>query len=46
MQALVILDCFTVESSDLGVSPYLSTYVRTAWSALRQARPEADVRYL
>ncbi|MGW2088951.1 radical SAM protein [Streptomyces sp. NPDC001880] len=46
MQPVVILDCFTVEPSGLGVPPYLSTYVRNAWSALRQARPEADVRYV
>lgn len=46
MQPVVILDCFTVEPSGLGVPPYLSPYVRTAWSALRRARPEADVRYL
>ncbi|MFE9424299.1 radical SAM protein [Kitasatospora sp. NPDC006697] len=42
----VILDCFTVEPSGLGVPPYLSTYVRNAWSALQQARPGEDVRYL
>ena len=46
MQPVVILDCFTVEPSGLGVPPYLSTYVRAAWSALRRARPEAEVRYL
>ncbi|QKW53559.1 radical SAM protein [Streptomyces buecherae] len=46
MQPVVVLDCFTVEPSGLGVPPYLSTYVRNAWSALRRARPEADVRYL
>ncbi|MEU3597147.1 radical SAM protein [Streptomyces sp. NPDC006798] len=42
----VILDCFTVEPSGLGVPPYVSTYVRTVWSALRAAWPEADVRYV
>ncbi|MFE4610854.1 radical SAM protein [Streptomyces niveus] len=46
MQPVVILDCFTVEPSGLGVPPYLSTYVRNAWSALRRTRPEADVRYV
>ncbi|MFD7896948.1 radical SAM protein [Streptomyces sp. NPDC059743] len=46
MRPVVILDCFTVEPSGLGVPPYLSTYVRNAWSALRRARPEADVRYV
>ncbi|MDF9814053.1 radical SAM protein [Streptomyces sp. SPB162] len=46
MQPVVVLDCFTVEPSGLGVPPYLSTYVRNAWSALRRARPEADVRYV
>ncbi len=46
MQPVVILDCFTVEPSGLGVPPYLSTYVRNAWSALRWARPEAEVRYV
>ncbi|MEU5417843.1 radical SAM protein [Streptomyces sp. NPDC020667] len=43
---LVILDCYTVEPSGLGVPPYLSTYVRNAWSALTAARPDKDVRYL
>ncbi len=42
----MILDCFTVEPSGLGVPPYLSSYVREAYSALRRAFPEADVRYL
>lgn len=46
MSPVVILDCFTVEPSGLGVPPYLSTYVRSAWSALRHARPDAEVRYL
>ncbi|MFF2331430.1 MULTISPECIES: radical SAM protein [unclassified Streptomyces] len=46
LQPVVILDCFTVEPSGLGVPPYLSAYVRNAWSALRRARPEADVRYV
>lgn len=46
MRPVVILDCFTVEPSGLGVPPYLSTYVRNAWSALRRAQPEADVRYV
>lgn len=43
---VVILDCFTVEPSGLGVPPYLSTYVREAYSALRRAFPDADVHYL
>lgn len=42
----VILDCYTVEPSGLGVPPYLSTYVRQAWSALTKVHPGADVRYL
>ncbi|MFF4189097.1 radical SAM protein [Streptomyces sp. NPDC001691] len=42
----VVLDCYTVEPSGLGVPPYLSTYVRAAWSALHRARPGSDVRYL
>ncbi|WP_234345141.1 MULTISPECIES: radical SAM protein [Streptomyces] len=42
----VLLDCYTVEPSGLGVPPYMSTYVRAAWSALRRARPGAEVRYL
>ncbi|MEU9373689.1 radical SAM protein [Streptomyces sp. NPDC048255] len=46
MQPVVILDCYTVEPSGLGVPPYLSPYVRNAWSALRRTRPEADVRYV
>ncbi len=43
---MVILDGYTVEPSGLGVPPYLSTYVRDAYSALRKAYPHADVRYL
>ncbi|MDT0344126.1 radical SAM protein [Streptomyces litchfieldiae] len=46
MHPLVILDCFTVEPSGLGVPPYLSTYVRSAWSALTRARPGVVVHYL
>ncbi len=42
----VVLDCYTVEPSGLGVPPYMSTYVRDAFSALRRARPDATVRYL
>lgn len=41
-----ILDCYTVEPSGLGVPPYLSTYVRAAYSALVTAFPGSDVRYL
>lgn len=41
-----IVDCYTVEPSGLGVPPYLSTYVRDAYSALHLALPDADVRYL
>ena len=46
MRSAVILDCYTVEPSGLGVPPYLSTYVRNAWSALHAAYPGAEVRYL
>src|SRR5574341_2017975 len=42
----VILDCYTVEPSGLGVPPYLSTYARAAYSALRRAYPAASVRYV
>lgn len=42
----VILDCYTVEPSGLGVPPYLSAYVRDAYSALSRALPGVDVRYL
>lgn len=42
----VILDCYTVEPSGLGVPPYLSTYARTAYGALRTAHPDAAVTYL
>lgn len=42
----VILDCYTVEPSGLGVPPYLSTYVRDAYSALSAARPDSEVRYV
>ncbi|MGH3622438.1 MAG: radical SAM protein [Sciscionella sp.] len=45
-ETVAILDCYTVEPSGLGVPPYLSTYVRDAYSALSTARPDADVRYL
>lgn len=43
---LVILDCYTVEPSGLGVPPYLSTYARMAYGALRTAHPGARVAYL
>jgi radical SAM superfamily enzyme with C-terminal helix-hairpin-helix motif len=43
---VVILDCYTVEPSGLGVPPYLSTYVRTAYAALDRAWPEAEVKYV
>ncbi|MDH6222997.1 radical SAM superfamily enzyme with C-terminal helix-hairpin-helix motif, partial [Streptomyces pseudovenezuelae] len=43
---VVILDCYTVEPSGLGVPPYLSAYVRQAYAALLRARPGADVRYV
>lgn len=43
---VVILDCFTVEPSGLGVPPYLSAYVRQAYAALRRARPDAKVKYV
>jgi radical SAM superfamily enzyme with C-terminal helix-hairpin-helix motif len=46
MSDVLILDCYTVEPSGLGVPPYLSGYVRDAYTALRKARPEATVRYL
>lgn len=42
----VILDCYTVEPSGLGVPPYLSTYARDAYSALSRAFPGVDVRYV
>lgn len=45
-ETMAILDGYTVEPSGLGVPPYLSTYVRDAYSALRKAYPSADVRYL
>jgi radical SAM superfamily enzyme with C-terminal helix-hairpin-helix motif len=45
-QLAVILDCYTVEPSGLGVPPYLSTYVRDAYAALSGHLPGADVRYL
>ncbi len=44
MKDIAILDCYTVEPSGLGVPPYLSTYVRDAFCALRRAYPEAPVR--
>jgi radical SAM superfamily enzyme with C-terminal helix-hairpin-helix motif len=45
-QTAAIVDCYTVEPSGLGVPPYLSAYVREAFSALRRACPDAEVRYL
>jgi radical SAM superfamily enzyme with C-terminal helix-hairpin-helix motif len=45
-QITAIVDCYTVEPSGLGVPPYLSTYVRVAFGALKRAFPGADVRYL
>ncbi|KIF69494.1 hypothetical protein HY68_14375 [Streptomyces sp. AcH 505] len=42
----VVLDCYTVEPSGLGVPPYVSTYVRAAWSALTRAKHGAEVKYL
>lgn len=46
MDTAVILDCYTVEPSGLGVPPYLSAYVRQAWSALKATSPQPEVRYL
>lgn len=43
---VVILDCYTVEPSGLGVPPYLSTYARSAYGALGKAFPGAEVHYL
>ncbi|GAA1613190.1 hypothetical protein GCM10009733_006590 [Nonomuraea maheshkhaliensis] len=43
---LLILDCYTVEPSGLGVPPYLSTYARAAYGALRSVQPRARVAYL
>jgi len=43
---LAILDCYTVEPSGLGVPPFLSPYVRTAYCALTSRYPDADIRYL
>jgi radical SAM superfamily enzyme with C-terminal helix-hairpin-helix motif len=45
-QVAAIVDCYTVEPSGLGVPPYLSTYARCAFAALKRAFPVADVRYL
>ena len=45
-QIAAIVDCYTVEPSGLGVPPYLSTYVRAAFSALKRAYPDAEIRYL
>lgn len=43
---VVVLDCFTVEPSGLGVPPYLSPYVRAAYDALCRTWPDRRVRYL
>jgi radical SAM superfamily enzyme with C-terminal helix-hairpin-helix motif len=45
-QTAVILDCYTVEPSGLGVPPYLSAYARAAFGALTCAYPGAEVTYL
>ena len=45
-QTAVILDCYTVEPSGLGVPPYLSAYARAAFGALTCAYPGAEVIYL
>jgi len=45
-QVAAIVDCYTVEPSGLGVPPYLSTYARAAFGALKHAFFGADVRYL
>jgi radical SAM superfamily enzyme with C-terminal helix-hairpin-helix motif len=42
----VIVDCYTVEPSGLGVPPYLSGYARLAFNALTSACPDSIVRYL
>jgi radical SAM superfamily enzyme with C-terminal helix-hairpin-helix motif len=42
----VILDGFTVEPSGLGVPPFISSYVRQAYSALRRAYPDSRIVYL
>lgn len=42
----VILDAYTVEPSGLGVPPYLSTYVREAYSALANVFGDRNVFYL
>ncbi|GIF09691.1 radical SAM protein [Actinoplanes siamensis] len=46
MGTAVILDCYTVEPSGLGVPPYLSSYVRQAWAALTSDCRDRDVRYV
>ncbi|MGW8375421.1 radical SAM protein [Streptomyces sp. ODS28] len=43
---MVILDCYTVEPSGLGVPPFLSAYVRQAYAVLTRLRLAADVRYV
>lgn len=42
----VILDCYTVEPSGLGVPPFLSTYARAAYGALKTAHPDYQIAYL
>ncbi|MGI5185406.1 radical SAM protein [Dactylosporangium sp. CA-152071] len=46
MVEAVVLDCFTVEPSGLGVPPYLSSYVRQAFSGLSRQAGAGRVRYL
>jgi radical SAM superfamily enzyme with C-terminal helix-hairpin-helix motif len=45
-RVVAVVDCYTVEPSGLGVPPYLSTYARAAFAALKRVFPAADVRYL
>lgn len=42
----MVLDCYTVEPSGLGVPPYLSTYARQAYAALLRAFPGVEPAYL
>jgi radical SAM superfamily enzyme with C-terminal helix-hairpin-helix motif len=46
MDSAVILDCYTVEPSGLGVPPYLSPYVREAFSALAALYGSDRVSYV
>lgn len=45
MKKALIFDCFTVEPAGLGVPPYMSSYVRYAYSSLRASKEFSQILY-